>query len=102
MALAMTLVMAIMIIPIATATITMAMDIPAEITTVAGLVIVTRMVIVDQGVDPGADDDLRNSEATSSILNLKLEIVTPIRTRKQQEVFVALGMVAYVIVSEAE
>lgn len=30
----------------------------------------------------GADDDLKNSEATSSILNLKLEIVTPIRTRK--------------------
>jgi hypothetical protein len=68
MVLAMT--MAIMIIPIATATITMAMDIPTEITIVAG------MIIVDHGGDPGAGDDLKDSEATSSILNLKLEIVT--------------------------
>ena len=72
MVLAMTLVMAIIIIPIATVTITM--GIPTEITTVAGLVIVTRMVIVDQGVDPGTGDDLRNSDATSSILNLKIEM----------------------------
>ena len=52
--LAMTTVMAIMVIPVATATITMAMDIPTEITIVAGL------VIVDHGVDPGAGDDLKN------------------------------------------
>lgn len=69
--LAMTTVMAIMVIPVATATITMAMDIPTEITIVAGL------VIVDHGVDPGAGDDLKSSEATSSILNLELERVTP-------------------------
>ena len=76
MILAMTMVMAIMIIPIATATITMAMDILTEITTVAG------MVIVDHGVDPGAGDDLKDSEATSPILNLKLEIVTPNKDQK--------------------
>jgi len=73
--LAMTLVMATMITPIATVTITMA--IPTEITIVAGLaivahmvigtVIVTRMEIVDHGVEAGARDDLRTSEVTSSI-----------------------------------
>ncbi len=67
----MRLVMAIMIIPIGTATIatatittatvTMATDVPSDITMVAGLVIVARMVIVDHGVDPGAGDDLKAS-----------------------------------------
>jgi uncharacterized metal-binding protein len=59
------------------------MDIPTDITIVAGLaivaglvivagmIIVAQMVIVDHGVDPGAGDDLKDSEATSSILNLK-------------------------------
>jgi len=54
----------------------MAVDIPTEITIVAGLVVVTRMVIVarmvivDHGVDLGVRDDLKNSEAASSTLHV--------------------------------
>jgi len=70
------LIATVMVILIATATITMAMDIPTDITYVAG------MVIADHGVAPDAGDDFKNSEATSSILNLKLGIVTPLMTRK--------------------
>jgi hypothetical protein len=67
------------------ATITMAMDIHTGITIVNGLVIVRGMVIVvritivNHGVDPGAGDDFKNSKATGSIMNFKLEIETLIK-----------------------
>ena len=50
---AMTTVMAIMVIPKATGTITMAMDTPT------GITIVTGMVIVDHGVGPVIGDETR-------------------------------------------